>query len=187
MDPRVQTKGCSLIVLPEWKPIVFDNSIGITAITSSIRRNSPQYLDSKIHHNNLLNNIQAKIQSVVAGVDAALMLDSEGFAAELHDVNIFIIVDGKLYTPFGDACLPGITRNTVMTLAEELQIPCTEKRISTTEIYAADAFFATGTMGELTPVIQLDGRKIPNAAHHPVFKKLQESYKTNILRFATPI
>ncbi|GAB5555907.1 MAG: D-amino acid aminotransferase [Schleiferiaceae bacterium] len=186
MDPRVHNKGCSLIVLPEWKPIVFDNSKGITAITSSIRRNNPQYLDSKIHHNNLLNNIQAKIQSIVAGVDAALMLDAEGFAAELHDVNIFVISNEQLFTPFGDACLPGITRNTVIQLAEELNIPCKEKRISTTEIYAADGFFATGTMGELTPITQLDGRNIPNASEHEVFKKLQDAYHANIERFATP-
>ena len=72
MDPRLNQFGCCLIVLAEWKPLVYDNSNGIKVISSSQRRNSPQFLDSKIHHNNLLNNIIAKIQANVAGKDAGL-------------------------------------------------------------------------------------------------------------------
>jgi branched-chain amino acid aminotransferase len=110
MDPRVNTKGSCLIVLAEWKPLVYDNSTGIRVITSSMRRNNPQFLDSKIHHSNLLNNILAKIQANVAGVDAALMLDHQGFVAELNDINLFMIKDNVVYTPHADACLHGITR-----------------------------------------------------------------------------
>ncbi|MGB3464240.1 MAG: aminotransferase class IV, partial [Cyclobacteriaceae bacterium] len=86
MDPRLNQKGCMLIVLAEWKPLVYDNRHGIKVITSHIRRNSPEFLDSKIHHANLLNNILAKIQANIAGVDAAVMLDERGFVAELNDV-----------------------------------------------------------------------------------------------------
>src|SRR5690606_14475610 len=94
MDPRLNTKGCCLIVLAEWKPLVYDNEKGIKVVTAHVRRNGPQFLDSKIHHNNLLNNIIAKIQANVAGVDAAIMLDQHGFVAELNDTNLFMVKDG---------------------------------------------------------------------------------------------
>lgn len=160
MDPRVNQKGPTLIVLAEWKPPVYDNSVGIRVITSSVRRNNPQFLDSKIHHNNLLNNILAKIQANVAGVDAALMLDERGFVSELNDTNIFMVKNGHIFTPHADNCLPGITRQLIMDIAEELNIPVKEKNLSLTEFYTADEVFATGTMGELTPVREIDGRQI---------------------------
>ncbi|MDX5428280.1 MAG: aminotransferase class IV [Bacteroidota bacterium] len=180
MDPRVNEKGCTLIVLAEWKPVVFDNEKGITAITSAIRRNPPQVLDSKIHHNNLLNNIQAKLQAIASGVDSALMLDIDGFAAEFHDVNIFTIRNGILLTPFADACLPGITRNFVLELAEKHGIPAREARISLTDLYTSEGIFATGTMGELTPVTELDGRKIKSITENPVFQHLKSIYLKSI-------
>ena len=99
MDPRLNQSGPTLIVLAEWKPPVYDNASGISVITSSVVRNSPRHLDSKIHHNNLINNILAKIQANVAGADAALMLDASGFAAELNGTNIFCVKNGILYTP----------------------------------------------------------------------------------------
>jgi len=160
MDPRLNTKGCTLIILAEWKPPVYDNAKGISIISSAIRRNGPQFLDSKIHHNNLLNNILAKIEANVAGVDAAMMLDERGFLSELNDTNVFMVRDGKLFTPFANNCLPGITRGLVMKLASALDISITEKNISLTEFYNADEAFATGTMGELTPIQMADGRCI---------------------------
>lgn len=160
MDPRLNQSGCCLIILPEYKPPVYDNEHGISVITSTIRRNSPLFLDSKIHHNNLLNNIQAKIQSNVANVDAALMLDKDGFAAELSGTNIFTVKEGVLYTPHAHACLPGITRGIVLEICKKHNIPHAECNLSLTELYNADEFFCTGTMGELTPIHTLDGREI---------------------------
>ncbi|MEQ9466385.1 MAG: aminotransferase class IV [Ekhidna sp.] len=160
MDPRLNQKGSCLIVLAEWKPLVYDNETGIRVITSTQRRNGPQFLDSKIHHSNLLNNILAKIQANVAGVDAAIMLDERGFVAELNDTNLFLVKDGILYTPYANACLHGITRSFVIELAHINGIPCHEKDLSLVEFYNADEVFATGTMGELTPVVEIDGRKI---------------------------
>ena len=158
MDPRLNQSGPTLIILPEWKSPVYDNRNGIRVITSSIRRNSPAFVDSKIHHNNLINNILAKIQSNVAGVDAALMLDQNGFAAELNGTNIFAVKNGILLTPFADACLHGITREFIIQLARELSIPFSEKNLSLTEVYTSDELFATGTMGELTRIVEVDGR-----------------------------
>ena len=160
MDPRVNQSGCCLIILAEWKPPVYDNDHGITVFTSTIRRNNPSFLDSKIHHNNLLNNIQAKIQANVAGKDAGLMLDYAGFASELNGTNIFMIRDDKVFTPHADACLHGITRGMIIQICNENDIPLVEKNISLTELYTADEVFCTGTMGELTPITEIDGRVI---------------------------
>jgi branched-chain amino acid aminotransferase len=187
MDPRLNSKGSCLIVLAEWKPVVYDNSRGIRVITSSQRRNSPQFLDSKIHHNNLLNNILAKIQATVAGVDAAVMLDWQGFVAELHDTNIFMIKDGTVMTPFPDACLHGITRGLVLEICHELKLSVYERNLSLTEFYTADEVFATGTMGELTPVTEIDGRAITNKSGKNTLKQIQEHFIKLIPKLSEPL
>ena len=174
MDPRLNQKGSCLIVLAEWKPLVYDNESGIKVVTSSQRRNGPQYLDSKIHHSNLINNILAKIQANVAGVDAAIMLDDRGFVAELNDTNLFIVKDEKLYTPYATACLHGITRGFVLELAAANGIAHAEKDLSLVDFYNADEVFATGTMGELTPVMEIDGRKIENKTGSTLRKQLND-------------
>lgn len=184
MDPRVNTKGSCLIVLAEWKPLVYDNNAGIKVITSSMRRNNPQFLDSKIHHNNLLNNILAKIQANVAGVDAALMLDHQGFVAELNDINLFMIKDNVVYTPYADACLHGITRSLVIELCKANKISIEERNLSLTEFYTADEVFGTGTMGELTPVTEIDGRKVTNRSDKSLLQELSEKFKTLIPKYS---
>ena len=159
MNPRFNRSGPCLIVLAEWKPPVYGDT-GVRLITSSIRRNNPQCLDSKIHHNNLLNNILACIEANVAGVDSALMLDLNGFVSETNDTNVFIVVGDRVVTPHADSCLPGITRGLVIRLCERNGIPCQERNLSLTEMYTADEVFTTGTMGELTPVLEIDGRRV---------------------------
>ena len=183
MDPRLNQFGCCLIILPEWKPPVYDNDHGITVFTSSIRRNNPSFLDSKIHHNNLLNNIQAKIQANIAGKDAALMLDYAGFAAELNGTNIFMIRDGVVFTPFADACLHGVTRGMIIQLCEEHNIAIKEKNISLTELYTADHVFCTGTMGELTPITEIDGRSIRSDKGTPLFETLVKHFESAIPKY----
>jgi len=180
MDPRLNTKGCCLIVLAEWKPLVYDNDAGIRVITASQRRNGPQFLDSKIHHNNLLNNILAKIQANISGMDAAVMLDHMGFVSELNDANLFMIKGENVYTPLPDACLHGITRGLVMDICRDLSIPAEEKNLSLTEFYNADVVFATGTMGEMTPVKEMDGRQIINRSSHNVLEKIVTHFHTLI-------
>ena len=135
------------------------------------------HVDSKIHHNNLINNILAKIQANVSGMDAALMLDASGFASELNGTNIFMVKDGLVSTPNADACLPGITRSLIMEICERERIPCIEKNISLTELYTADEVFCTGTMGELTPILELDGRKIVNSRDSMMLTKLRQHFE----------
>ena len=160
MDPRLNQEGCTLIVLAEYKPPVYPESI--TLITSSVRRNGPLTLDSKIHHNNLLNNILAKIEANHAGADAGLMLDRDGYVAEANGVNVFCIRNGEVLTPYADFCLPGITRKTILRLCREQGQPVREARLSVVDFYTADEVFTTGTMGELTQVREIDGRAIVN-------------------------
>src|ERR1700722_15232471 len=95
MDPRLNQSGPTLIVLAEHKDPVYDQS-GITLITSSVRRPAPDVLDPKIHHNNLLTSILAKIEANVAGADDAVMLDSRGFVAETNATHLFLVTAGQL-------------------------------------------------------------------------------------------
>ncbi|AHM61866.1 branched-chain amino acid aminotransferase/4-amino-4-deoxychorismate lyase [Flammeovirgaceae bacterium 311] len=187
MDPRLNTKGTTLIVLAEWKPLVYDNDKGIRVISSSIQRNSPRFLDSKIHHNNLLNNILAKIQANVAGADAALMLDANGFVAELNDTNLFMAKVGVLYTPHADACLHGITRGLVIELGRELGLQVVEKNLSLTEFYNADEVFCCGTMGELTPVVAIDGRKIENNWGSSLKDQVHAAFERKVSELSEPL
>lgn len=176
MNPRLNQSGCSLIVLAEWKPPVYSDA-GIRVITSSIRRNTPQCLDSKIHHNNLLNNILATIDANVAQVDSAVMLDVHGFISETNDTNIFLVRNDELLTPFADSCLPGLTRQMILDIADAENIPCREKNLSMTELYTAEEVFTTGTMGELTPVLEADGREIGNGKPGSLTRSLQNFHR----------
>ena len=178
MNPELNQFGCTLIVLAEWKSSIYSGK-ELTLVTSNIRRNSPLCLDSKIHHNNLINNILAKIEANHAGVDDAVMLDLNGFVAETNATNIFIIKNGVVFTPFPTACLPGITRGLIIDLCIKNNIPIIEKDISVTELYNADEVFTSGTMGELAKVVEIDKRKINNrgdmlADLQSIFRKLTE-------------
>ncbi|MAN59063.1 MAG: aminotransferase IV [Flavobacteriaceae bacterium] len=185
MDPRLNQNGSCLIVLAEWKPLVYDNTSGIKVLSVSQRRNAPQFLDSKIHHNNLLNNILAKIQANVAGKDAGLMLDERGFVAELNGSNLFMVKDEKIFTPFAHACLPGITRHTVFELCKANGIETQEADLTLSQFYNADGVFATGTMGELTPVVEIDGRTI--ARENAMLNRVLQLFKDNIRNYCEPV
>ncbi len=185
MDPRLNSYGSTLIVLAEWKPPVYDNDKGIKIITSSIRRNSPMNLDSKIHHNNLINNILAKIQANHAGADDALMLDNYGFISEMNGTNIFIVKDNVLHTPNPDACLHGITRALIIETAKDLNIDVRERNISLTELYSADEAFGTGSMGELTSIYEVDGRAIYDRRKNNITSILSDAFHKLAVNYCT--
>ena len=194
MDPRNNRSGPCLIVLPEWK-LPGDTSggggmggaRGIRLITAAIRRNPPQCVDSKIHHNNLINNILAKIEANVAGVDDALMLDLNGFVSETNATNVFLVRGGRLMTPHADACLPGITRAIVMEIADSNGVAVVEKNLSLSEVWSADEMFVTGTMGELTSVVECDGWRIGAGVCGPLTARLQELFAAKTAREGEPI
>ena len=186
MNPRFNQSGCTLIVLAEWKPPVYSDD-GIRVITASTRRNTPECLDSKIHHNNLLNNILASIEANVAGADAAVMLDVNGFISETNDTNIFMVKKGQVLTPHADSCLPGLTRQMILRICSEEGIPAVERNLSLTELYTADEAFTSGTMGELTPVLEADGRIIGDGSAGSVTKRLQDLHRVFAFEHGSPL
>ncbi|MHC4469748.1 MAG: aminotransferase class IV [Planctomycetota bacterium] len=186
MSPTFNRSGPCLIVLPEWKAPVY-SAEGIRLVTSSVRRNSPQCVDSKIHHANLINNILAKVEANAANADDAIMLDLEGFVSETNATNLFAVRRGVLVTPTADYCLPGITRGVVMEIARREAIPLEERRVSLSEVHSADEVFTTGTMGELAPVLEVDGRRIGDGGPGPVTRRLQELYAELTSREGEPL
>jgi branched-chain amino acid aminotransferase len=175
MDPRLNVSGPTLIVLAEFKDPVYDLA-GIRLITSSVRRHAPDSLDPKIHHNNLLTSILAKIEANVAGADDAVMLDNRGFIAETNATHLFMVSSGTLTTPTTVACPEGITRATVLRLASSSGIGCAEGDYTLPQLYNASEVFVTGTMGGLAPVVSVDGRVIGDGLIGPVTKQLTELY-----------
>ena len=111
-------------------------------------------------------------EAVAAGCDA-VMLDLHGFVSETNDTNLFMVSEGRLLTPFADACLPGLTRQMILDIAAREEIPALEKNLSLTELYTADEVFATCTMGELSPVLKADGRTIGDGKAGELTKRLQ--------------
>jgi branched-chain amino acid aminotransferase len=176
MDPRLNRSGPTLIVLAEFKEPVYDKT-GVTLITSSIRRFPPDCLDPKIHHCNLIQSILAKIQANAAGADDALMLDMRGFVAETNATHVFIVHRGSVFTSHEHACPEGITRATVLELCRRHGIPNEVRDISLTEVYRAEEMFCTGTMGELAPVINVDGRVIGSGSGGPLTTRLMELFR----------
>lgn len=186
MNPKLNQSGCSLIVLAEWKHPVYSDD-GIRVVTSSVRRNTTECLDSKIHHNNLLNNILAAIDANVANVDSAIMLDVHGFISETNDTNMFMVRNDVLLTPFADSCLPGLTRQMILDIAARESISAQEKNLSLTELYTASEAFTTGTMGELTPILEADGRVIGNGQAGPLTKALQKLHRDYAYQHGEPL
>lgn len=163
LDPRLNTAGCSLFVLAEFKPPVYDR-IGVRLITSGVRRPPADVLDQTIHSCNQLTSILAKLEANAAGVDDAMMLDTRGFLAETNATHLFLVEDGSLSTPRTVACPEGVTRSVVLELCREHDIPCREEDLTPARVWRADEMFCTGTMGEIVPVVEVDGRRIGRAA-----------------------
>ncbi len=175
MDPRLNTSGPTLIVLAEFKSPVYDDT-GITLVTSSVRRHRADSLDPKIHHNNLLTSILAKIEANVAGADDALMLDDAGFVAETNATHVFHVTGGVVHTSTTRACPEGITRETVLEICAATGREARVGDYSVTDLVNADEVFVTGTMGGVTPVVSLDGRRIGTGTRGPVGAGIAEAY-----------
>jgi branched-chain amino acid aminotransferase len=122
------------------------------------------------------NSILAHQEVAHDGYDEALLLDVDGYVAEGAGENIFIVKQGKLYTPDMTSCLEGITRASIVELAGEIGIPVIEKRITRDEVYCADEAFFTGTAAEVTPIRELDNRKIGSGTRGPITARLQSMF-----------
>jgi branched-chain amino acid aminotransferase len=186
MDPRLNRSGPTLIVLAEHKPPVYDRT-GITLITSSVRRPPPDVLDPRIHHCNLINSILAKIEANVAGADDALMLDGRGFVAETNATHVFLVQNGVTRTGHCHACPEGITRATVLEILRDEGMPHEVRDLSLTEVYRADEMFCTGTMGELAPVLRVDGRTIGAGEAGPITHRLTACFRARTAVEGEPV
>ncbi|MFH0955446.1 MAG: branched-chain amino acid transaminase [Candidatus Micrarchaeota archaeon] len=159
---------------------------GIHVKISSWVRNNPDALPPKAKISGAYaNSVLAKTEAIREGFMDAILLDDEGYVAEGTGENVFIAVDGTLYSPLLNNCLAGITRKSVIEIAKELKIPFADKQLTREEIYNADEVFFTGTAAELTPITKMDYRKIGNGKVGPITKKIQEYY-TGIVHGKNP-
>ena len=150
---------------------------GIRIRTSSFTRHHPNIAMCKAKANgNYINSMLALSDALKDGYDEALLLDVDGFVAEGSGENFFLVKDGVIYTPELSSALDGITRKTVIQLAEEEGYKVIEKRITRDEVYIADEAFFTGTAAEVTPIRELDGRTIGCGSRGPITKVLQAKY-----------
>ena len=155
---------------------------GIKVRTSSYTRHHVNITMCKAKANgNYINSMLALREALDSGCEEALLLDNEGYVAEGSGENVFLVQKGKLVTPELTSCLEGITRDTVLAFAAELNIEVVEKRITRDEVYIADEAFFTGTAAEVLPIRELDGRTIGSGKRGPVTEKLQSMYFDQVL------
>ena len=163
----------------EWGAYLGEDNMnkGINIKTSSyIRHHSNSSLVRAKANGNYINSMMALQEALDEGYDEALMLDIEGYVSEGSGENIFIVKDDIIYTPELTSALAGITRDTIITLANDIGYQVIEKSINRDEIYLADEAFFTGTAAEVTPIKGLDDKEIGNGTRGPVTEKLQSLY-----------
>lgn len=150
---------------------------GIRIRTSSYTRHHVNITMCKAKANgNYMNSMLALREAIETGYDEALLLDTEGYVAEGSGENLFIVRNGELRTPDVTSALEGITRETIIALAQEIGLRVKECRITRDEVYIADEAFFTGTAAEVTPIRELDGRRIGAGQRGPITEKLQSMY-----------
>ena len=182
MDPRNAPGTGTIVIIAESKPVE-ELPTPQRLRTASIRRPHPHFVDPNIHHSNQLNSILARLEVLDdPGVDAALMLDADGFVAEADTANIFCVTDGVVRTPLPTACLHGLTRGAVLRLSRELGLPTEEGRLTLFDLYTADEVFLTGTVCELVPVVEIDRRAIGCGTPGPVHAQLLGAYRDLVAR-----
>ncbi|MBN1323652.1 MAG: branched-chain-amino-acid transaminase [Methanotrichaceae archaeon] len=188
LDPLKCAKPTVLIITKEWGAMYGDlYEVGLTAITVTVRRNSPAALPPNIKSLNYLNNILAKIEANVKGGNEAIMLDSQGRLSEGSGDNIFIVKGGKIYTPYTMNNLEGITRDAVIGVARRLGYEVLERDLGLFNLYTADEIFVTGTAAEVAPVTKVDGRVIGGGKPGPVTLALIEAFREETLKGGTLI
>lgn len=178
LDPRACPKPTLIVIVDTIKlypPEDYEN--GLVLMTSAIRRNPPDSCPPQIKSLNYLNNILAKLEANRYGAKEAIFLNHQGHVAEATADTIFIVVNGEVLTPPVRAgVLPGITRQTVMEIAADLEIPAEERNMILVDIYGADECFLTGTAAKVVPVTQVDGRKIGAGQVGPITRRLMSAF-----------
>lgn len=178
LDPNKCSGGTVIIIAVEWGAM-YGNlyEIGLTAVTVTVRRNSPDSLPPNTKSLNYLNNIMAKIEANIKGGNEAIILDAQGRISEGSGDNIFVIKDGRILTPYTINNLKGITREAVMELAKARGIEVLERDLGLFDLYTGDEVFVTGTAAEVAPVTKVDGRIIGGGKPGPVTKELMAAFR----------
>ncbi len=180
-DPRVTVGPATVVIIAEHKSPAPDvQTSGIRLFTVHVRRGSPDVQDPKINSHSKLNCILACIQAAKAGADEALMLDPHGFVATCNSTHFFIVRGGEVWTSSGDYCLGGITRGKILELCREDGIPAYERNFSLTDVYGAGEAFVTGTFAGVTPVVEIDGRKMGHGLPFETVERIRALYKARI-------
>jgi branched chain amino acid aminotransferase apoenzyme (EC 2.6.1.42) len=188
LDPRKCAKPTVLIITQKWDAMYGDlYEVGLTAVTVTVRRNSPAALPPNIKSLNYLNNVLAKIEANVKGGDEAIFLDAEGTVSEGSGDNIFVVKDGEISTPPTLNNLKGITRKAVIEVAEADGYTVREVALGLFDLYTADELIVTGTAAEVAPVTVIDGRAIGDGKPGPITKVLIEGVRDLTLTTGTPI
>ncbi|HYP84834.1 aminotransferase class IV [Variovorax sp.] len=180
-DPRFILGKATVVCVAEHKVVdAAAKKRGLALHTSTIRCSTPDVFDLRLNSHSRLNFIQALIQAINAGADEALMLDTNGFVSSCNSTNFFVVRDGALWTSSGRYCFNGITRATILRLAREAGVPVVEGDFTLAEVYAAQEAFVTGTLGGITPVSMIDGRKVPTDGMGRLTSRLNELYQQYI-------
>ena len=182
-DPAVTISPPTVVIIPEYKsPDPALNDRGVRLYTVYVRRGYADVQDPRINSHSKLNCIFGCIQAAKAGYDEALMLDPHGHVATCNSTHFFIVRDGEVWTSSGDYCLDGITRRNVINLCKDNGIPVFEKNFSVMQTYSAEEAFVTGTFAGLTPVFEIDGRRIGTGTRGPMVDRLQALYQELLSR-----
>jgi len=178
LDPNRCKDSAVFIIVDKitlYPPELYEN--GLEVITAATMRNHPNAVNPRIKSLNYLNNILAKIEAIDAGTLEAVMLNHQGFVAECTGDNVFIVRDGRLFTPpIAAGILKGITRDEIIAIATELGIEVREENLTRYDLYVADECFLTGTAAEVVPVVRIDKRTIGSGKPGPVSRRLAEAF-----------
>jgi branched-chain amino acid aminotransferase len=181
-DPRYSAGPATVVIVAEHKAPNPDlRARGLTLATSTFRTSAPDVFDMRLNSHSRLNLIQALIQAIRLGAHEALMLDPNGFVASCNATNFFVVRGGEVWTSTGLYCFNGITRGHVVALCRAHGIPVLEKDFTLAEVYTADEAFVTGTFGGVTPVAEIDGRRIGTAVPGPMSERLGRLYRELVL------
>ena len=173
--PSYSMNGPTVVIIMEHSDDSIKNN-PISLATVPQVRGTPMMQDPKLNSHSKLNCILACIQAEKAGADEALMLDPLGFVNTTNSCNFFIVKKGEVWTSTGDYCMNGITRKKVISICKDNEIPIFTKNFSLVDVYSADESFVTGTLGSITSVSEIDGRKIEDKSKHKIAEKLQSLY-----------
>ena len=184
-DPRLTVTPPNIVIIPEYKKANPEiKSTGVRLFTSAVRRGSPDYLDPRLNCHSKLHEVVALTQAFQAGADEALMLDVNGFVSTCNATNFFIVRNGEVWTSTGAYCMNGITRAKIVEICEKNEVAVRQKDFSLVDVYSADEAFVTGTFGGLTPVSEIDGRKLPSESlPGPLTTQLSDWYDLEIRNY----